>query len=83
MATSYIEGLTAKAFHDAETSELDFKWWLELEEHADVIKDEFLKVTQDKEKLEKGNSIWVPAVDAAALDYGNEWRTLVLQDRGR
>lgn len=26
---------------------------------------------------------FVLAVDSNALNYGNEWRTLVLQDRGR
>lgn len=83
VATSYIAGLTAEPFHDPHTSPLDLKWWLYLEQHAATIREEFLAVSADQEKLSQGNSVWVPAVDKNALKYGNEWRTLVLQDRGR
>lgn len=83
VATSFIAGLTAEPFHDPHTSKLDLKWWLHLEQHAATIREEFLSVCADEAKLSQGNSVWVPAVDKNALKYGGDWRTLVLQDRGR
>lgn len=40
-------------------------------------------MTADPDLSRKGNNIWVPAVRGDAAGYGDDWRTLVLQDRGR
>ncbi|KAI7836855.1 hypothetical protein COHA_009308 [Chlorella ohadii] len=79
-ANSYLEGLSAVPFPDPYSG--SYKWLEALEKQTPVILQEFLEVTADPELERKGNNIWVPAVRGDAAGYGDDWRTLVLQDRG-
>jgi len=76
-ANSYIEGLEPIPFHEVE----DHPWMVELEKHAETIRKEFI-LSQARD-LSRGNRIWEMALTKDALAYGPDWRTLVLQDRGR
>ena len=40
---------------------MDLKWCLYLEKNWETIKNEFLSVVGDEDKLAKGESVWVPA----------------------
>ncbi|EFN52042.1 hypothetical protein CHLNCDRAFT_58968 [Chlorella variabilis] len=80
VANSYIKGLTAAPLPDIQAP--GYEWLLAVEQQADAILREFREVTADAELAAKGNNIWVPAVRGDAAGYGDDWRTLVLQDRG-
>jgi Aspartyl/Asparaginyl beta-hydroxylase len=77
---SYVPGLTIREFWD--TSE--FSWCAALQAKYRSIRDEFLAVTFDLERLTKeGNNIWASALSAdVAQSYGEGWSTLVLMNRG-
>lgn len=80
-ANSYIQGLSTTPFPDPYSGA--YKWLQAVEAQAAAIQREFLEVTRDPDLARKGNNIWVPAVRGDATGYGDDWRTLVLQDRGR
>ena len=87
-AFSFVEGLLAKPFHDidAAAGERGFAWAAALEKQAGVIAAELKAATAPDaaEKLARsGSRVWSAAARADAAGYGPEWRTLVLQDRGR
>jgi len=76
---SYVPGLPAKTFYDVN----DFEWTKKLASRYSEIREEFLSVTADMDKLtEEGNNIWAGALSDDASSYGEGWRTLVLLDRG-
>lgn len=77
IANSYIEGLEPIPFHEVK----DFPWMMELEKHSETIRKEF--ILRNAQDLSKGNRIWETALTVEAFAYGRDWRTLVLQDRGR
>jgi hypothetical protein len=82
-ANSYIEGLSATPWHD--TAAPAFEWARTLEENWEMIAQELSVALQQKPQVqpEAATSEWVAAVREEALAYGPEWRTMVLQDRGR
>jgi hypothetical protein len=82
-ANSFIEGLSATPFHDTRAPE--FQWARTLEANWQMIADELSAALQQNPRVqpEADTSEWVAAVRQDALAYGPEWRTLVLQDRGR
>jgi len=78
-AHSYVPGLVPKTFWDVN----DFEWCSKLADKYEAIRDEFLSVTSDMDKLKKdGNNVWAGALTDDASSYGEGWRTLVLLDRG-
>jgi aspartyl/asparaginyl beta-hydroxylase (cupin superfamily) len=79
-AASYMPGLTAKAWHDTTDAAL-FPWAAALEQHAAEITAELQEVMAREDVYEVGTNVWTPAAREEALDYGPDWRTLVLQDR--
>ncbi|KAL4436677.1 hypothetical protein ABPG75_003816 [Micractinium tetrahymenae] len=80
-ANSYIAGLATTPFPDPYSGA--YRWLQAVEAQAAEIQQEFFQVTRDPDLARKGNNIWVPAVRGDASGYGDDWRTLVLQDRGR
>ncbi|KAA8498851.1 Aspartyl/asparaginyl beta-hydroxylase [Porphyridium purpureum] len=77
---SFIEGLDARPFHDPNGG--NFPWVHELEQNWETIRDELRRSYSDNSHVVKrGVNVWVPAVKDVALEYGPDWRTLVLQDR--
>ena len=79
-AGTFIRGLDAKAWHDPK----DFPWLVKLAEAHEEITAELDTVLADAEAAErKGTAVWAKAARAEAVAYGPNWRTLVLQDRGR
>eukprot|EP00238_Polyblepharides_amylifera_P015170 CAMPEP_0196587062 /NCGR_PEP_ID=MMETSP1081-20130531/56333_1 /TAXON_ID=36882 /ORGANISM="Pyramimonas amylifera, Strain CCMP720" /LENGTH=312 /DNA_ID=CAMNT_0041909141 /DNA_START=249 /DNA_END=1188 /DNA_ORIENTATION=- len=78
LANSFLTGLTAEPFHDS----ADYHWATGLEKHWEIVRDEFLAGLKTS-KVGVGGEKWSQAVRGDALSYGPEWRTLVLQDRGR
>jgi len=79
LAPSYVPGLRAKTFWDID----DIDWSAKLRDSYDVIKEEFLRVTADADKLAReGNNVWSGALTEEASGYGEGWRTLVLLDKG-
>ena len=77
---SYVPGLTVREFWDTK----DFVWCQELQSKYKAIRNEFLKVTDNMEALQrKGNNIWAGALTDDAGSYGKGWRTLVLMNRGQ
>ena len=87
-AFSFVEGLLAKPFHDVDAAggERGFAWAAALEKQHGVIAAELAAATAPDaaEKLARsGSRVWSAAARADAAGYGPEWRTLVLQDRGR
>ncbi|PSC70167.1 beta-aspartyl asparaginyl family [Micractinium conductrix] len=79
-SNSYIEGLSTQPFFEVHCGA--YKWLEAIEQQAAEIQQEFFEVTADADLARKGNNIWVPAVRGDAGGYGDDWRTLVLQDRG-
>lgn len=80
---SYMEGLPEPPPPFPDLSSPGYEWLLEVERSAEIIIEEFERVTANAAALERqGNCVWVPAARADALAYGPDWRTLVLQDRG-
>jgi len=78
-APSYVPGLTCRTFWDIN----DFDWGKKLANNYKTIRDEFLSVTSDMERLrQEGNNIWEGALTEEAGGYGEGWKTLVLMDRG-
>lgn len=78
-AHSYVPGLTAKPFWDPG----HFDWCQNLANSYNSIKEEFLRVTQDQDRLQReGNNVWAGALSNDASSYGEGWRTLVLMNRG-
>jgi aspartate beta-hydroxylase len=88
-AGSFVEGLTARPFHEVApaSGEAGFAWMRTLETNWATIAAELAVATKPgaaAAALErKGRSVWAAAARADAAGYGPEWRTLVLQDRGR
>mmetsp|Transcript_7078 Transcript_7078/g.12715 ORF Transcript_7078/g.12715 Transcript_7078/m.12715 type:complete len:362 (-) Transcript_7078:172-1257(-) len=82
-AHSFIESLTALPFHDISNESIPgYNWTRQLESHWTTIRDELQRAYSTSGRISKtGNNVWVPAVRDEALDYGPNWRTLVLQDR--
>ncbi len=77
---SYVPGLRVKDFWNAP----DFPWTKKLAARYEDIKEEFLSVTADMEKLTReGNNVWAGALTEDASSYGTGWKTLVLMNRGR
>jgi len=77
MANSYIRDLPAIPFHDSK----NYDWAMGLEENWKAIQEELLQALG--KQAQAGDGKWSAAVREDALAYGPEWRTLVLQDRGR
>jgi aspartyl/asparaginyl beta-hydroxylase (cupin superfamily) len=76
-ATSYIEDLTAKPWHDAST----YKWAKKLEQKWTIVRDELRANLRDEAALEAaGNSVW-GGLGGDIIDYGTDWKTLPLCDR--
>lgn len=77
---SYLPGLSIQPFWNPE----DFDWAKELEQNSySEIAAEFKAVTADLQTLEQqGNNIWAGALTEDASAYGQDWRTLVLMNRG-
>ena len=76
---SFLKGLRAEPFHDPSR----YAWARHMEAVAPVVQEEFFRVTSNKEALEGGSSVWVAPARDEAVSYGQDWKTLVLQDRGR
>ena len=77
---SYLPGLSIKPFWSAP----NFEWAKFLESKYPQIKKEFQAVTADMQRLQQeGNNIWAGALTEDASAYGQDWRTLVLMNRGR
>lgn len=79
-ATSRVLGLTDEPF----LSPADFPWLGALEAHASDIAAELRSnsaATGADALAARGTNVWVSAAREEALDYGPDWRTLVLQDR--
>lgn len=77
-ATSYIEGLEAKPWHDVSK----FPWLQKLEENAAIVQEELKEAMNMGPSLgEVGNNVWASAARAEGAAYGPDWKTLVLQDR--
>ena len=62
-------------FHDITNGR--FNWVLELESHAETIRNEFLSYMQQTQ-----GGTWLGARNTDGVAYGPEWKTLGLQDRG-
>ena len=83
-ANSYIDGLGVRYFH----APLEEHGWARaLEDGAPQVADEFARVALagSAELDAHGNNVWASLADvrgAKAAEYGPEWRTLGLQDRG-
>ena len=82
-AESYLAGLTARAWHDLDAH----PWARELEANWKIVAGELRWALQNAEEVtRRGNSAWVGASESVRSDassYGPDWKTLVLQDRGR
>mmetsp|Transcript_7980 Transcript_7980/g.21038 ORF Transcript_7980/g.21038 Transcript_7980/m.21038 type:complete len:259 (+) Transcript_7980:233-1009(+) len=80
LASSYIEGLLAKPWHEPATRQ---KWAKKLEKEWTVVRDELAAALADDGKLEaEGNNVWAGAKNAtSAAAYGQGWKTLGLCDR--
>uniref|UniRef100_A0A7S3UYA1 Aspartyl/asparaginy/proline hydroxylase domain-containing protein n=1 Tax=Heterosigma akashiwo TaxID=2829 RepID=A0A7S3UYA1_HETAK len=79
VAHSYMEGLTVKDYWDVD----DFQWAIKLQDNWEQIRDELQNHIQAPTELEqKGNNIWSAALTSDAQAYGQDWKTLVLMDRG-
>ena len=82
-SNSYVDGLPVRLFYEEPTR--DFAWARALEQHAPVVRDEFLSVMQSDVLEREGNNVWTGLADirdASTVAYGPEWRTLGLLDRG-
>ncbi len=75
---SYVDGLTCEPFWDVSK----LSWAKKLANKYKTIRNEFLNVLSDQEKLEQGNNIWAGALTEEAGGYGKGWSTLVLMNRG-
>lgn len=76
---SYVPGLRTKEFWDP----TEFPWCAKLKSKYKAIHDEFSTVTADREALQQaGNNVWAGALSADASSYGEDWRTVVLMNRG-
>jgi len=74
-ATSYVDGLEAKPWHDPATH----KWAKKLESKWRVVRDELRDAMADAEALSaKGTNVWEATAPGT---YGPGWRTLPLCDR--
>ena len=81
-SNSYVDGLPIRLFYEEPAR--DFAWAQALEEHAHVVRDEFLSVTQSG-AIEREGHDWTGLADLrdeSTVAYGPEWRTLGLLDRG-
>ena len=79
-AGTFIKGLEASAWHDVPS----FPWLEALAEEHESMMEELGAVLSDPDAAErKGEAVWAKAARAEAVAYGPNWRTLVLQDRGR
>jgi aspartyl/asparaginyl beta-hydroxylase (cupin superfamily) len=77
---SYVPGLPIQSFWNPED---DFNWAKALEDSYPEIAAEFQAVTADLQTLQKqGNNIWAGALTEDASAYGQDWKTLVLMNRG-
>ena len=74
-ANSYIEGLTARPWHDAARH----KWAKKLEQNWTVVRDE-LRSALSGGGLAKGQNVW-GGLDESVVEYGTGWKTLPLCDR--
>lgn len=83
-ASSYIEGLSARPWLevDAAKGEAGHAWAAALQPHWQAIAAE-VQSASARGVERKGSNVWAPAARADGAAYGAEWRTLVLQDRGR
>lgn len=79
-ASSYIEGLTVKPWHEPATQH---KWAKKLEQEWTVVRDELAAALADEGALEAhGNNVWAGAKNqTSASAYGADWKTLALCDR--
>ena len=67
ICSSYVPGLTVREFWDTK----DMLWVDRLKSKYKVIRDEFLQVTSDMDRLRKvGNNIWAGALTEDASSYG-------------
>ena len=81
-AHSYVPGLDAKPWHDA----ADHAWARELMAEWKVPADELKRALDPSQAAEisaEGYRVWAPAAREEGAAYGEDWRTLVLMDRGR
>jgi hypothetical protein len=77
---SYVPGLSVRPFWDP----IDFDWAKYLESQYPAIRKEFDAVTANMQQLQQdGNNVWAGALTDDAASYGEDWKTLVLLDRGR
>mmetsp|Transcript_8085 Transcript_8085/g.16823 ORF Transcript_8085/g.16823 Transcript_8085/m.16823 type:complete len:410 (+) Transcript_8085:153-1382(+) len=79
-APSFVPGLKAVAWWDNVN---EFPWATSLSKSHKAIRDEFLSVISNPEKLQEGNNIWAGALTTDAASYGEGWKTLVLLNRGQ
>ncbi|KAL9182404.1 hypothetical protein ACHAXT_013056 [Thalassiosira profunda] len=78
---SYVPGLKAVAWWDDVD---DLPWAKALSKSYPAIREEFLSVMLNPDKLEsEGNNIWAGALTTDAESYGEGWKTLVLLNRGQ
>ena len=82
-ANCYVEGLTTMAFHD-EKNPQKFPWVAKLEASSHVVAQELQEfILKDKLKKEDSSKWLGPRFEiAGGGHYGNDWKTLGLQDRG-
>ena len=81
-SNSYVDGLPIRLFYEEPAR--DFAWAQALEQHAHVVRDEFLSVMQS-DVIEREGNDWTGLSDIrdeSTVAYGPEWRTLGLLDRG-
>ncbi|KAL7468868.1 hypothetical protein ACHAXS_012886 [Conticribra weissflogii] len=79
-APSFVPGLKAVAWWDNVD---EFPWAASLSNSYKAIREEFLSVVSNPEKLQEGNNIWAGALTTDAASYGEGWKTLVLLNRGQ
>ncbi|KAL3802974.1 hypothetical protein HJC23_011597 [Cyclotella cryptica] len=80
-APSYVPGLKAIEWWD--NAKNDYLWAQKLSKSYKDIRNEFISVISNPEKLEGGNNIWAGALTTDAASYGEGWKTLVLLNRGQ
>ncbi len=82
-ANCYVEGLATMTFHDEKNSQ-KFPWVAKLEGSSHIVAKELQEFIK-KDKLKKvESSKWLgPRFEiTGGGHYGNDWKTLGLQDRG-
>jgi aspartyl/asparaginyl beta-hydroxylase (cupin superfamily) len=76
-ADCYIEGLSAKPFHDLQ----QYSWVQPLETNYQTIYQELQAFQHLQDQGFQANQKWLSARDQIGSAYGPQWKTLGLQDR--